>query len=80
MKTVHVLKWVLALSALSVLAACGEKPQTNASGVKKDTPAYHGVGQSPFADSGWQAGDRASWEQRLRFRAAYGQNEYTRIH
>jgi hypothetical protein len=80
MKSVIAFKWVLVLSAVAVLAACSEKPQTNASGVKTDVPAYQGVGQSPFADSGWQAGDRNSWEQRLRFRAAYGQNEYTRVH
>jgi hypothetical protein len=63
------------------LAGCGESPQhLTASGVKPDTPAYQGAGASQFVERGWQPGDRTSWEQQLRARAAYGQNEYTRVH
>lgn len=70
----------VALSALA-LTACSDKPQElNASGVKSDKPAYQGVApKSQFVEKGWQSGDRNSWEQQLRQRAAYGQNEYTRV-
>jgi hypothetical protein len=73
----------LAVAALSALAltACSDRPQElNASGVKADQPAYQGVApKSQFVERGWQPGDRKSWEQQLRQRAAYGQNEYTRV-
>lgn len=73
----------LAVAALSALAltACSDQPQElNASGVKADKPAYQGVApKSQFVEQGWQPGDRKSWEQQLRQRAAYGQNEYTRV-
>jgi hypothetical protein len=69
-----------AVIAVSALVACGDKPQElNAAGVKSDTPAYQGSTQGQFVQRGWQPGDRSSWEQQLRSRAAYGQNEYTRI-
>jgi hypothetical protein len=70
----------VALSALA-LTACSDKPQElTASGVKADKPAYQGVApKSQFVERGWQPGDRNSWEQQLRQRAAYGQNEYTRV-
>lgn len=70
----------VALSALT-LTACSDKPQElTASGVKSDKPAYQGVApKSQFVQQGWQPGDRNSWEQQLRQRAAYGQNEYTRV-
>jgi hypothetical protein len=60
------------------LSACGETPQS-AAGVKTDRPVYQGVGESPFVASGWQAGDRTSWQQELKARAQYGQNDYTRM-
>lgn len=70
----------LIVAAAAALAACGDAPQElNAAGVKSDAPAYRGVGQSQFIERGWQPGDRTSWEQQLRSRAAYGQNEYTRV-
>ncbi len=69
----------LLLSALA-LAACGETPQTaSAAGIKVDRAVYQGVGSSPFAAPGWQAGDRASWQAELKARAQYGQNDYTRM-
>jgi hypothetical protein len=68
------------LSGLA-LTACSDKPQEmNASGVKTDQAAYQGVApKSKFVEGGWQSGDRNSWDQQLRQRAAYGQNEYTRV-
>jgi len=74
-----------ALIAVSVAAAlltgCGDKPQTlGASGVKADQAPYKGVTvSSQFVQPGWKPGDRTSWEQQLKARAAYGQNEYTRV-
>lgn len=70
----------LSMAALLGLAACGEKPQEmGANGVKQDGAAYQGVGKSQYAQSGWKAGDKNSWEQELKARAQYGQNDYTRI-
>jgi hypothetical protein len=40
---------------------------------------YQGVGDSPFVAPGWKAGDRTSWQQELKARAQYGQNDYTRM-
>lgn len=66
--------------ALLGLAACGEKPQEmNANGVKQDNAAFSGVGQSQYMQAGWTAGDKGSWEQQLKARAQYGQNDYTRV-
>jgi hypothetical protein len=70
----------VALVALLGLAACGEKPQElNASGVKQDASSYSGVGNSQYVQPGWKAGDKGSWEQQLKARAQYGQNDYTRL-
>ena len=66
------------LCAALALSACGEKPQQLGGGIKSDQPAHQGVGQSPYAQPGWQAGDANGWTQHLRARAQYGQNEYSR--
>ena len=66
------------LCAALVLSACGEKPQQLGGGIKSDQPAHQGVGQSLYAQPGWQAGDANGWTQHLRARAQYGQNEYSR--
>ncbi|WP_180682677.1 hypothetical protein [Tepidicella baoligensis] len=77
----RILKIAFVAAGVALLAACGEVPQDlNTAAVKPGTPAYQGVGASQFAERGWQPGDRTSWEQQLRARAAYGQNEYTRVH
>lgn len=69
----------LLLSALA-LSACGEKPQAaTGAGIQNDRSVYLGVGESPFVASGWQAGDRTSWQAALKARAQYGQNDYTRM-
>ena len=68
-----------ALVALLSLAACGDAPQEiSGSGVKQDGAPYTGVGKSQYANTGWTAGDKGSWEQQLKARAQYGQNEYSR--
>jgi hypothetical protein len=69
----------LALAATAVLglSACGEKPQ-GMGGVRSDQAPYTGVGKSQYANTGWTAGDKGSWEQQLKARAQYGQNEYSR--
>jgi predicted small lipoprotein YifL len=67
-------------AALLALAACGEKPQEmNAAGVKNDSAPYQGVGSSQYTSTAWKPGDKTSWEQELKTRAQYGQNDYTRM-
>ena len=65
----------LILLGVAALTACGEKAQTL--GTKNDATAYSGAANS-FVDAGWTAGDKTSWEQHLRARAQYGQNDNTR--
>ena len=70
-----------------VLAGCGEKPQTNAEGVKHDAPAWSGTangahkegGGTAFTASGWKVGDKAAWEAQIKTRGQNGQNEYNRM-
>jgi len=72
----------LAFTALALvgLSACGDRPQEiGSSGVKQDAAPYAGVGKSQYAQTGWKAGDRNSWEEQLKTRAQYGQNDYTRM-
>jgi hypothetical protein len=65
----------LALASLTVLGACGEKPQTT-SGRKSDAHASSGA-KDGYIASGWKAGDKTSWDNQLRARGQ-NQNEYTR--
>jgi hypothetical protein len=64
-------------SSVFLLAACGDKPQ-GMGGVRQDTSPYTGTGVGAFTSSDWKAGDRNSWEQKLKTRAQYGQNDYSR--
>ena len=66
----------LLISAIVLLSACGDKPQS-AGGVKGDVAPYQGV-DNKFAAPGWKAGDKTSWEQALKARTQNTQNEYTR--
>ncbi|WP_439605873.1 hypothetical protein [Hydrogenophaga sp.] len=67
-------------AALLALSACGDKPQEmTGAGVKQDGASFQGVGSSQYAQSGWKPGDKTSWEQQLKSRAQYGQNDYTRM-
>ena len=74
---------VLALvcAGLLGLAACGQQSQENATGqaIKSDGAPYTGVGQSQYVQGGWAPGDKGSWEQQLKSRTQYGQNDYQRI-
>lgn len=71
----HVLMLV---GSVTLLVACGEKPQVGASSLKKgDAKASQGA-QNAFVASGWTPGDETSWQTQLRTRAQQGQNEYTR--
>jgi hypothetical protein len=65
-----------ALLALACVSGCTEKPQTGG-GVRQDAAPYTGTG-SNFTQPGWKAGDKTSWEQQLKARQQYSQNEYTR--
>lgn len=67
----------LLIAAAAALAACGETPQTK-TGVKQDTALFQGTGK-PFADPGWKAGDKNSWEQHLKVRTQQGQNDYAKV-
>ncbi|MET0509084.1 MAG: hypothetical protein ABWZ78_13040 [Burkholderiaceae bacterium] len=68
-----------AMVAGVALAACSEKPQTAGGAIKSDRESYSGVGNSQFAARGWNAGDKAGWEQQLKARTINGQNDYVRI-
>ena len=67
-----------AVAAALALSACGEKPQTNSSGVGVDSAAFQGTGK-PYAEAGWKQGDKTSWEQHLKTRTQNAQNEYTKV-
>jgi major membrane immunogen (membrane-anchored lipoprotein) len=70
------MRTTLLISAIVLLSACGDKPQS-AGGVKGDVAPYQGV-DNKFAAPGWKAGDKTSWEQALKARTQNTQNEYTR--
>lgn len=67
----------VAATAVLVLTACSEQPQ-GMGGIRTDQAPHAGVGKSQYANPGWTAGDKGSWEQHLKTRAQYGQNDYTR--
>lgn len=66
-----------ALLALTLLvAACSEQGRT----VGADAAPHVGpVGSmTTFAAPGWKPGDKTSWEQSMKVRAQYGQNDHAR--
>ena len=76
-------------AALLLVAACTEKPQTNAQGVKYDAAPWSGTSNgtnsgtpanagTAFTASGWKVGDKNAWQQQLKVRTQNGQNDYTR--
>ena len=68
---------VIAALALTVgLAACSDKPQVNGQR-KVGQPSAAGTG-TPYQAPGWKAGDATSWNDHLRARTQYGQNDYSR--
>lgn len=70
------MRLTLVISAIVLLSACGDKPQS-AGGVKSDVAPFQGV-DNKYAAPGWKAGDKTSWEQALKARTQNTQNEYTR--
>jgi hypothetical protein len=68
---------LIALSA-TVLAACGEKSQSQAD-VRKvsDAPPWQGAKDS-YVVKGWSPGDKTSWETQIRTRMQ-SQNEYVKV-
>ncbi|CAJ0775637.1 hypothetical protein LMG7141_00391 [Ralstonia condita] len=69
---------LIALGAVLLLGACGERTQTAlASFRKSDAPAYQGAEGDPFMAKNWTPGDRTSWENQIRARGQY-QNEYNK--
>ncbi len=66
----------IVVSAVILLAACGDKAQT-AGGVKQDAAAFTGTGK-PYVEPGWKQGDKTSWESHLKARGQNTQNEYSR--
>jgi hypothetical protein len=74
------MKRILILGAAALLlAACGEKPQTNAHGVGQDAAPWTGTGAAAFTAPGWEPGKQDSWEAHLKARMQGSQNDYTRI-
>jgi hypothetical protein len=68
---------VWACAALAIGAAgCGEKPQAKVAAAD-DAAAFQGTA-GPYGTPGWKPGDQTSWEEHMRARAQYGQNEYSR--
>ena len=68
--------WTLAVGTALALSACGEKGRT----VGADAAPYVGPANSasPFVAPGWKPGDKSSWEQSLKVRNQYGQNDHAR--
>jgi thiamine biosynthesis lipoprotein ApbE len=75
----HILSIVALSAAALLLAACGEKPQTNADGKSRDAAPWTGTGVEAFKAPGWEAGKQDGWEAQLKARMQFGQNDYTRI-
>ena len=71
---------VFVASALALLAACTEQPQTIGTNSKGDKQAFEGTGVAPpFTAAGWKGGDKTSWEQHLKVRTQMGQNDYNKV-
>ena len=72
----RILVVIACAAALLGLGACGEKSQQMEK--RSDgAPASKGTG-SQFVAQGWKPGDETSWNEQMRSRAQYGQNEYSR--
>jgi len=68
----------VAASALLLLSACGEKPQTAGMQHAADKEPWTGSIQKAFDAPGWKPGDKASWEAQIKQRNR-SQNEYVRM-
>ncbi|HMS25792.1 MAG TPA: hypothetical protein PKC80_00235 [Burkholderiaceae bacterium] len=73
--------FLIICATLFALTACSDRQQTAAT-PRKDAAPYTGTGVASFTQSGWKAGetpaDKAAWEQHLKSRMQYSQNDYTR--
>ena len=69
------LLWACVALAIGA-AGCTEKPQTKTLG-STDAASYKGTA-GPYNAPGWKAGDQTSWDEQMRSRTQYGQNEYSR--
>ena len=69
---------IASVAALATLSGCGDRTQTNSSGVGTDTAPFQGTGKV-YAAPGWKQGDKTSWEQQLKTRTQNAQNEYTKV-
>jgi hypothetical protein len=66
------------MGIMVLLTGCSETPQTVGSKPRADAKAWQGSAQaSPYAASGWKAGDETSWQAQIRTRGQQ-QNEYLR--
>jgi hypothetical protein len=69
---------IAAFAGLSVLAGCGEKPQTLDPKAKgPDVAPWSASASSPYYAAEWKGGDKAAWEAQIRTRNQ-GQNDYAR--
>jgi hypothetical protein len=71
------IRGLICAAVAMLLVGCGERAQTSVAR-KADSQSWQGAAPGPYAAAGWKAGDAASWEQQLRSRTLYGQNEYSR--
>ncbi len=71
---------LVCVTAMLVLAGCGERAQTAGQGAtkKSDTKGWEGAQTTVYMAEGYKSGDKAAWEAQLKARAERGQNEYTR--
>jgi hypothetical protein len=71
-------KLLFVASVLLLIGACGERAQTITPSVKKlDAAPYSGPTTGAYADKGWKAGDKVSWETHMRARTQ-SQNDYAK--
>jgi len=72
------MRLMLIFLSAALLAACGERDQSQAAAVKKsDGKPWQGA-KDGFVAKGWTPGDKNSWESELRTRAQF-QNEYAKV-
>jgi hypothetical protein len=73
------IRFLVIAASLAVMAGCGEFDQSTAESrnYPNDTPPWQGT-KNPYAEKGWTAGDKASWESQLRTRSQ-AQNEYVKV-
>lgn len=69
------LRILVPMAAAALLTACGEAKQDRGA-ARHDAPFSDGTGSAAFTAPGWKPGDKASWENELRARAQYGQNDF----